>query len=534
MSERALSMKETSKISAAKLSTAVLAGRSRKSNVQNTLDMCNDAWKQSPSSYKKCRSSISHSSQQGPKVSTHFGRHLLENLKKVRDDLKVKKSNKDNRMGGEESTWTYKKNTAVSRGSSIHARSVSPKKVIPFCEELFTGSKQNKLQSQSPFSSPYTPFEPMEQSTSHKEHSDWSNSMSQSSFSQEGTTNCDLQQNLPPWFQNQRQQLDTQKPNEAVFQDFRRLGLSFDQVLGLECLGLNVSRFLAPVGFSSHHDYRIPPSFDLDGASCYWCESKQHIAYGVAFILKDDSRVIGVEVEWSTHSKNVALIQIAIADIVLLIPMGTASLPPPKALRIIFQDTEIIKTGVNIEMNLRALWVNFQIESNSFVELTELLQFASPEFGYSSSQPESPVTLQAIGSAFGYQNWNTQEMIFSNWECHPLGWKKLHYAARKALITIRIFWRIVLDRKVSKPIHTADLHMNIGQFFDVICKRWPISKKYGDAQVTHDGHSYELPSHLRHIITPIIYSNDDSIKNDSFNVKNVRLSTSRDIPPGLR
>ena len=96
----------------------------------------------------------------------------------------------------------------------------------------------------------------------------------------------------------------------------------------------------------------------------------------MALIWKEDTRVVGVTVQRNKSSGKVALIQMATADVVLLIPMDANCLSAPKALRIIFQDPEIFKTGVQIEKNLRALWVDFQIESNSFVELNELLELS--------------------------------------------------------------------------------------------------------------------------------------------------------------
>jgi len=45
-----------------------------------------------------------------------------------------------------------------------------------------------------------------------------------------------------------------------------RLGLSFDQIVGLECLGLDVSRFLPRADVSFKENPRIPPSFRVDGA----------------------------------------------------------------------------------------------------------------------------------------------------------------------------------------------------------------------------------------------------------------------------
>jgi len=516
---------------ASEMQTATFAGRSRKSNVLKDITTCSDVPRQKESSNTESRSFKTSSFQQIPKSLTHFGPHLLASLKQVRE-LKLTNSNLENRMSDEEPVKTLKKNIDLSC-SSIPARSVPPKKVIPFCEELVTASQRSQSRSVSQFSSPYSPYEAMEQSTPHKGHFDWTKPMSPSSFSQDGSPRSDLQQCRPPWMKNQRQQPDGEpKPSEAAIQEFRTLGLSFDQILGLEYLGFHVSRFLPPAIVPCNHDRRIPPSFDLDGASCYWCESPQHIAYGVAFILKDDARVIGVEMEWSRSSENVALIQIATADIALLIPMSTASLSTPKALQIVFRDPEIVKTGVKIEKNLKALWLNFQIESSSFVELNELLEFSISRFRSLPAHSETPLNLQGIASALGYQSWQTQEMVFSNWDSRPLSWKQLRYAARNALVTIRIFWRIVLGRRVSEPMDTADLQVNIGQFVDSVCTRGPISKRHENVQVKPQGLSFELPSHLQQIITPIVCSIDNNT-NDLFGVQDDRLSISPDIPPGL-
>jgi len=124
--------------------------------------------------------------------------------------------------------------------------------------------------------------------------------------------------------------------------------------MGLEYLGVHVSKFLPRADVSAWQDPRIPPSYDVDGASCYLCETREHVAYGVAFLLKGDVRVVGVEIQRNKNSK-VALIQIATVDVILLIPMNPNMFYAHKAINILFRDSEIFKVGVEIEKTLRAL-----------------------------------------------------------------------------------------------------------------------------------------------------------------------------------
>merc|ERR1719369_2267538 len=102
----------------------------------------------------------------------------------------------------------------------------------------------------------------------------------------------------------------------------------------------------------------------------------------------------------------------------------------PKAINILFRDSEIFKVGVKIEKTLGALWEEFQIESNSYVELEQLLQFSGKKFGSFSSVFKSPIKLHSIASALGYEDWGATEMIFSSWESQSLSAKQVQYAAR--------------------------------------------------------------------------------------------------------
>jgi len=496
--------------------------RFRDSNVLQDITMFNNG---KPNESSNTQHS-SQNCQQVPNARTHFGSHLFQDLKKVKElavtGAKMPK-NHDLRIE------THRKCQDFNCSSAK-----ATKKVIPFGEELFTASRRAKSLSISQFSSPHTGNEEMEQSTPHRESLDWDNGMSPISFSQDVTTISDLQEHQAAGSKNQRQQLKFQsQPSYGAIQDFKKLGLSFDQILGLEYLGFPVSRFLPPESIPGKHDSHIPPSFELGSASCYWCESPPQIAFGVAFILMEDVRVVGVEVVWNERSQKPVLIQIATSDVVLLVPISNDDVSTPRALHIIFRNPEIVKVGVKIKKNLRALWVNFQIESNSYVELNELLQFSNPKFGNLLGDPESQLNLQAIACLLGYHKWQTSEVICSSRGYRPLSWRELRFAARNAMMTILVFWSLVLGHRISKPVYAAHLEINIWQFIDSVCTRGPISKTKENFDINRCGPTHELPGCLQQNRTPISSVGMGSIGSDSLGLQDDRLSTSPDTPPGL-
>jgi len=450
--------------------TQIIAGRWSKfnllqyqrTNIRKPTKLCNTG----------SISATTQSIQQDIKADAHFGPHLLKNLK-VGLDLKWNNPRKEYQTGSTELVKPVKK-CGEFMYTSIKSKSVSHKGVFPFSKELILDVQRNWKMSGRPFSA-----HGMVLSTPYAENFEWGYPVNQTSFSFGGEARSVPFQYFSPWMVTQPQRLDTQlQPTEGAKQNFRELGLTWHQIVGLEFLGFNVSRFLPRLNASYQHDPRIPPSYDLDGVLCYWCESHEHIAYGVAYILKRNARVVGVAVKRNKSSPTVALIQMATTDVVLLIPMNASSLPAPAALKMIFRDPVILKTGVQIKENLWALWVDFQIESNSFVELNDLFELSWKKFGSLSSSSKIPLKLREIASSLGYQIWDTQYMTFSDWESRPLSSKQLHYASRNALLTILVFWSIILGRKVTKPL-ISDLQVNVEKFVNSVCTRGPISKMLG-------------------------------------------------------
>jgi len=264
--------------------------------------------------------------------------------------------------------------------------------------------------------------------------------MKQQLFSDRRLSAFSSHHGVPPELMYQSVQRDAHlQPSEAVMYDLGKRGFSFNQIKRLEHLGYNLSKFMPRASKPYPRDARIPPSFDLNGATCYLCECSQHVSWGVAFVYKEDVSVVGVSQERNRYSSKVTLIQIATVDVVLLIPMNPKRLSVPKDLEILFRDPKFFKVGVMIEENLKALWVNFKIDSNSFLELNELLKFCSLTLGYPLTDSRKPLRLQTIARAQGYQEWESVEMKFSHWESRSLSWTQFQYVARNSLMTILVF-----------------------------------------------------------------------------------------------
>jgi len=296
--------------------------------------------------------------------------------------------------------------------------------------------------------------------------------------------------------------------NTNAAHDFRKLGLSDNQIIGLKNLGFHVPKIESHANLGYPEDPRIPPSFELAGALCWWCECAEHISYGVARLLEDDPAVVGIDLEWKT-SKNstsynkVALIQIAKADTVLLIPTNSRDHSAPKALHILFQDPKIVKVGVGVEGDLLKLWRDFQIDANSYTELNDLVLLSRFDLGINPKEPTKFFGLEQMANLVGYPKWKNKDIACSNWENRPLSWDQLHYAALDALMGTRIFWRMLMgSKKVSmRSISAADLRANIETFVEPVCRRVPISLLDKEQRIAklkreglYPGCSWERPS----------------------------------------
>jgi len=235
-------------------------------------------------------------------------------------------------------------------------------------------------------------------------------------------------------------------------QKFKSLALSREQIIGLESLGFNLSKLMPQ---ESHEKSRVlrdqceaalgeyeklvPLSFQIHGVPCYVCKSPEHVAYGMGFILEQDTQVIAVEVGRDPFPS----IYIATSDVVLIVPTDQA-----KALRFVFRNPEIIKIGTKIEEKLDLLWRDLQIDSATFLELSDLSQLRDDGMTWSFD-------LRKMAYSLGYPKWKRNE-------------SQGHQAVVNSLMITHVFWGMV------KEYGMCDGRIDL-QLVNSLCTHLPIS-----------------------------------------------------------
>jgi ribonuclease D len=141
--------------------------------------------------------------------------------------------------------------------------------------------------------------------------------------------------------------------------------------------------------------------------------------------------VVGFDTETRPSFKRgqtykVALLQLAIPDKVFLIRMHQTGLPP--GIVSIFENTEILKAGVAIHDDIKALQKIKHFQPSSFIELSAMAKA-------SGLQVESVKKL--AGLLLGIRISKSAQT--SNWEAPSLTDKQLDYAATDAWVCLEIY-----------------------------------------------------------------------------------------------
>lgn len=141
--------------------------------------------------------------------------------------------------------------------------------------------------------------------------------------------------------------------------------------------------------------------------------------------------VVGFDTETRPSFKRgqvykVALLQLAIPEKVFLIRMHQTGLPPEIAS--IFENSEIIKAGVAIHDDIKALQKIKLFQPSSFIELSTMAKA-------SGLQVESVKKL--AGLLLGFRISKSAQT--SNWEAPSLTEKQLDYAATDAWVCLEIY-----------------------------------------------------------------------------------------------
>lgn len=167
---------------------------------------------------------------------------------------------------------------------------------------------------------------------------------------------------------------------------------------------------------------------------------------GKSFVITDPSKLGSVASEIESHrivgfdtetrpsfkrgqSYKVALLQLALPDKVFLIRIHQTGLP--REITSIFENNNIVKAGVAIHDDIKALQKIMHFDPSSFIELSTMAKS-------SGLQVESVKKL--AGLLLGFRISKSAQT--SNWEAPVLSEKQIEYAATDAWVCLEIYRRL--------------------------------------------------------------------------------------------
>lgn len=148
-------------------------------------------------------------------------------------------------------------------------------------------------------------------------------------------------------------------------------------------------------------------------------------------------RIIGFDTETKPAFKkgefyHVSLLQLATDDYALLFRLHF--LKEFSSVKILFEDKSIIKTGVAIRDDIKALQKLFHFAPHGFVELSDIAKERNMKnFGLKG------MTEEALGLTL------SKKAKLSNWEAHDLKSEQLQYAATDAWIGRKLYEKLNPD-----------------------------------------------------------------------------------------
>jgi len=166
---------------------------------------------------------------------------------------------------------------------------------------------------------------------------------------------------------------------------------------------------------------------------------------------------IGLDCEWNSAKKNgVALIQLSSGNDCLLYNLHQADGKVPDSLKLLLEDRKVLKFGVAIQEDVRRLR-NHGINVRGFVDLRNLAQRCIPMH----DQVNSTNTTEEEGlrwSSLRSLSTNLLEIKLNknhhircgDWETDLLSKAQVLYAAKDAIVSLEIFYALILLRKVNR------------------------------------------------------------------------------------
>jgi len=167
---------------------------------------------------------------------------------------------------------------------------------------------------------------------------------------------------------------------------------------------------------------------------------------------------IGLDCEWESRKKDgIALLQISSGNDCILYRTCQTQGHIPQNLKKLLEDRKVLKFGVGIEEDVRRLRLH-GVQVKGFVDLRNLAHRCAP--GVSGGKPDfdNPEEELYQWNSLSALSLNTLEMQLSknytvrcgNWEAQSLSRKQIMYAAKDAIVSLEIFYALVLLRRVRR------------------------------------------------------------------------------------
>lgn len=161
--------------------------------------------------------------------------------------------------------------------------------------------------------------------------------------------------------------------------------------------------------------------------------TKDEDVAGAMELLKDQ-RVIGFDTETKPSFRKgeyyaVSLLQLATDDFAILFRLHF--LKDFETIKILFEDKTIVKTGVAIRDDIKALQKLFHFTPHGFVELSDIAKERNMKNFGLKGMTEEILNLTL-----------SKKAKLSNWEAHDLKTEQLQYAATDAWIGRKLFEKL--------------------------------------------------------------------------------------------
>lgn len=171
--------------------------------------------------------------------------------------------------------------------------------------------------------------------------------------------------------------------------------------------------------------------------------------------LNNPVHFVGLDCEWDSRKKEgVALLQVSSGTDCILYRTCKSDGSVPINLKKLLEDRKILKFGVGIEEDVRRLRLH-GVQVKGFVDLRNLAHRCVPvsEQGYTSPDEEIYQwnSLSALSlNTLDIQLSKNYTVRCGNWEASSLSRKQILYAAKDAIVSLEIFYALVLLRKVRR------------------------------------------------------------------------------------